>query len=134
MLSQLPRIMNWRAQASVLMGPHLLACALLLLPAQALAGAKEKLTALAPSGLVLVMDDKGNELVAQNADKPFVPASVAKIVTACLAMEVLGADYRFQTRFYLDGDRVLYIRGGGETFSDLRRAGAARVGAGRRNR
>jgi D-alanyl-D-alanine carboxypeptidase/D-alanyl-D-alanine-endopeptidase (penicillin-binding protein 4) len=31
-------------------------------------------------------------------------------------MEVLGADYRFQTRFYLDGDRVLYIRGGGDPF------------------
>ena len=99
-------------------GAHLLvlACALLLLPAQALAGAKEKVAALAPSGLVLVMDEKGNELVAQNADKPFVPASVAKIVTAWLAMEVLGGDYRFETRFYLDGDRVLYIRGGGDPF------------------
>src|SRR5215218_9979900 len=93
-----------------------LACALLLLPAQALGGAKEKLAALAPSGLVLVMDQKGNELVAQNADTPFVPASVAQIVTAWLAMEVLGADYRFETRFYLDGNRVLYIRGGGDTF------------------
>jgi hypothetical protein len=30
-----------------------LACALLLLPAQALAGVKEKVAALAPSGLVL---------------------------------------------------------------------------------
>jgi D-alanyl-D-alanine carboxypeptidase/D-alanyl-D-alanine-endopeptidase (penicillin-binding protein 4) len=100
------------------MWPHLLAlaCALLLLPAQALAGARETLAALAPSGLVLVIDDKGKELVAQNADKPFVPASVAKIVTAWLAMEVLGADYRFKTRFYLGGDRVLYIRGGGDPF------------------
>ena len=98
------------------MWPLLLACALLLLPAHALAGAREKLAALAPSGLVLVMDEKGNELVAQNADKPFVPASVAKVVTAWLALEVLGADYRFETRFYLDGDRVLYIRGGGDPF------------------
>ncbi len=112
MLSQLPRTTNWRARAGVLMWPHLLACAMLLLPAQALAGAREKLAALAPSGLVLVLDEKGNELVAQNADKPFVPASVAKVVTAWLAMEVLGADYRFKTRFYLSGDRVLYIRGG----------------------
>ena len=93
-----------------------LACALFLLPAQALGGPKEKVAALAPSGLVLVMDEKGNELVAQNADKPFVPASVAKIVTAWLAMEVLGADYRFETRFYLDRGRVLYIRGGGDPF------------------
>ena len=120
MLSQLRRSKaktNWRARARVLMGPHLLACALLLLPVQALAGGKEKkLTALAPSGLVLVMDEKSNELVAQNADKPFVPASVAKIVTAWLAMEVLGADYRFKTRFYLDDERVLYVRGGGDPF------------------
>src|SRR5215208_6601601 len=118
MLSQLPRTTNWRARAGVLMWSHLLAlaCALLLLPTQALAGPKEKLAALAPSGLVLVMDEKGNELVVQNADRPFVPASVAKIVTAWLAMEVLGADYRFQTRFYLDANRVLYIRGGGDPF------------------
>src|SRR3954469_12093902 len=93
-----------------------LACPLLLLPAQALAGPKEKVAALAPSGLVLVMDEKGNELVVQNADKPFVPASVAKIVTSWLAMEVLGGDYRFETRFYLDGDRALYIGGGGDPF------------------
>ena len=62
------------------MGPPLLAfaCALLLMPAQALAGAREKLAALAPSGLVLVMDEKSNELVVQNADEPFVPASVPR--------------------------------------------------------
>jgi serine-type D-Ala-D-Ala carboxypeptidase/endopeptidase (penicillin-binding protein 4) len=90
--------------------------ALLLLPAQALAGTKEKVAALAPSALVLVLDEQGNALVAQNADQPFVPASVAKVVTAWLAMEVLGGDYRFQTRFYLDGARKLYVRGGGDPF------------------
>ena len=93
-----------------------LACALLLLPAPALAGAKEKVAALAPSGLVLVVDEKSKELIAQNADQPFVPASVTKIVTAWLAMEVLGGGYRFETRFYLDKDRVLYVRGGGDPF------------------
>jgi len=90
--------------------------ALLLLPTQAWAGAKEEVAALAPSGVVLVVDEKGDELLAQNADKRFVPASVTKIVTAWLAMEVLGADYRFETRFYLDRNRVLYIRGGGDPF------------------
>jgi D-alanyl-D-alanine carboxypeptidase/D-alanyl-D-alanine-endopeptidase (penicillin-binding protein 4) len=93
-----------------------LALALLLLPAPALAGVKEKVAALAPPALVLVMDAEGNELVAQNTDKPFVPASVTKIVTAWLAMEVLGGDYRFETRFYLDDKRVLYVRGGGDPF------------------
>ena len=93
-----------------------LALVLLLLPAPALAGIKERVKALAPPGLVLVVDAKGNELVAQNADEPFVPASVTKIVTAWLTMEVLGGDYRFVTRFYLDDKRVLYVRGGGDPF------------------
>jgi D-alanyl-D-alanine carboxypeptidase/D-alanyl-D-alanine-endopeptidase (penicillin-binding protein 4) len=112
----------------------LFACALFLLPAQALAGAKEKVAALAPTGLVFVIDEQGNELVAQNADKPFVPASVAKIVTAWLALEILGADYRFETRFYLDAKRVLYIRGGGDPFlvseelAQLASALVARIG------
>jgi serine-type D-Ala-D-Ala carboxypeptidase/endopeptidase (penicillin-binding protein 4) len=93
-----------------------LALALLLLSAPALAGVKEEVAALAPPALVLVMDAEGNELVAQNTDEPFVPASVTKIVTAWLAMEVLGGDYRFETRFYLDDKRVLYVRGGGDPF------------------
>lgn len=93
-----------------------LALALFLLPAPVLADVKEKVAALAPPGLVLVMDAEGNELVAQNTEEPFVPASVTKIVTAWLAIEVLGGDYRFETRFYLDDKRVLYVRGGGDPF------------------
>jgi serine-type D-Ala-D-Ala carboxypeptidase/endopeptidase (penicillin-binding protein 4) len=95
---------------------RLLGLALLLAPATALADVKDKVAALDPSAVVLVVDAKGDELVAQNADQPFVPASVAKIVTAWLAIEVLGADYRFETRFYLDAKRVLYVRGGGDPF------------------
>ena len=93
-----------------------LAVALLLLPAPALAGIKEKIAALAPQGLVFVTDDGGNELMTQNVDEPFVPASVTKIVTAWLAMNVLGGDYRFETRFYIDNKRMLYVRGGGDPF------------------
>ena len=103
-------------RAGVAMWSRSLFFALLLLAAPALAGVKEKVGALAPQGLVLVVDDQGNELVAQNADELFVPASVTKIVTAWLAMEVLGGDYRFETRFYLDNKRVLYVRGGGDPF------------------
>jgi serine-type D-Ala-D-Ala carboxypeptidase/endopeptidase (penicillin-binding protein 4) len=98
------------------MWSRLLALALLLLPAPALAGVMDKIAALAPQGVVLVMDAQGAELAAQNADEPFVPASVAKIVTAWLALEALGGDYRFQTRFYLDDKRLLYVRGGGDPF------------------
>jgi D-alanyl-D-alanine carboxypeptidase/D-alanyl-D-alanine-endopeptidase (penicillin-binding protein 4) len=95
---------------------RLLVLALLLMATPALAGVKETIAALAPNALVLVLDAKGNELVAQNSDEPFVPASVAKIVTAWLAMDILGGNYRFETRFYLDDKRVLYVRGGGDPF------------------
>lgn len=94
----------------------LVAASLQILPSHALTGAAQKVKALAPSGLVYVIDADGNELISQNADKPFVPASVAKVVTAWLAMETLGADYRFKTQFYLDANRVLYVRGGGDPF------------------
>jgi serine-type D-Ala-D-Ala carboxypeptidase/endopeptidase (penicillin-binding protein 4) len=103
-------------RARFVLWPRVLLVAVLLLPASALAGVKEDIAALAPSGSVVVVDAAGHELAAQNADKPFVPASVAKIVTAWLAMEILGGDYRFETRFYLDDKRVLYVRGGGDPF------------------
>ncbi|WP_244400816.1 D-alanyl-D-alanine carboxypeptidase, partial [Aurantimonas manganoxydans] len=90
--------------------------AVLLLQAPAFADVKDRIASLAPSGLVFVLDEDGNELLAQNADQPFVPASVAKLVTAWLAMEELGGDYRFKTQFYLGDDRVLYVRGGGDPF------------------
>lgn len=90
--------------------------ALFLVCGPALAGVEDKVAATAPSGVVLVLDGAGNELVAQNASRSFVPASVAKLVTAWLALEVLGGDYRFKTNFYLDSDRVLYVRGGGDPF------------------
>jgi D-alanyl-D-alanine carboxypeptidase/D-alanyl-D-alanine-endopeptidase (penicillin-binding protein 4) len=98
------------------MWSRLLLLALLLHPARAFADVKAKVAALAPSALVLVMDAQGKELVAQNADEPFVPASVTKIVTSWLALQALGEDYRFETRFYLDSKRVLYVRGGGDPF------------------
>ena len=98
------------------MWSRLLLFALLLWPAQAFADITEKIAALAPSGFVLVVDSEDKVLVAQNADEPFVPASVTKIVTSWLALQVLGADYRFETRFYLDAKRVLYVQGGGDPF------------------
>jgi hypothetical protein len=72
----------------------------LLLSTPGLAGVKETVASLAPQGLVLVVDANGNELLAQNADEPFVPASVTKIVTAWMAMETLGGDYRFEAALF----------------------------------
>ncbi len=98
------------------MWSRLIVLIILLLPGPALADLKERIEELDPSALVYVVDAEGKELLAQNADKPFVPASVTKIVTAWLALDVLGEDYRFETKFYLDDKRVLYVRGGGDPF------------------
>jgi D-alanyl-D-alanine carboxypeptidase/D-alanyl-D-alanine-endopeptidase (penicillin-binding protein 4) len=111
-----PQVVEAAPKLEFAMWPRLFALALLLLSAPALAGVKEAVATLAPLGSVLVVDAQGNELVAQNVDEPFVPASVTKIVTAWLALEVLGGDYRFETRFYLDDKGVLYVRGGGDPF------------------
>ena len=88
----------------------------ILLTVSAEAGIKDTVKRLAPNGLVFVLDENGKTLVSQNANKPFVPASVAKIVTAWLALDVLGDDYRFETRFYMDSERVLYVRGSGDPY------------------
>lgn len=101
---------------NVIFRPFVFLTITLLTVASSHAGIKERVKALAPSGLVYVLDKNGNELVAQNADKPFVPASVAKIATAWLAIEVLGEDHRFKTRFYLGENRTLYVKGGGDPF------------------
>ena len=73
-VSALPYLCDVPVSARTLaMRSCLLLLALLLLPAPALAGAKEKVAALAPSGTVFVVDADGKELVAQNADKPLFP-------------------------------------------------------------
>jgi D-alanyl-D-alanine carboxypeptidase len=69
---------------------RLLVLALFLLPGSVLAGVKETVASLAPQGLVLVVDANGNELLAQNADEPFVPASVTKIVTYVMCHLAFG--------------------------------------------
>lgn len=69
----------------------------------------------APSdiGFVLIDLDDGRALAEQTADTLFIPASVAKLATVYPAQQLLGADYRFETRLYRAGDS-LYLKGGGD--------------------
>ena len=55
-----------------------------------------------------VVQFRGNEL--------FVPASTLKILTCLAALETLGSNYRFETRFFLDQNNNLYIQGFGDPF------------------
>ncbi|MEZ5272824.1 MAG: D-alanyl-D-alanine carboxypeptidase/D-alanyl-D-alanine-endopeptidase [Ilumatobacteraceae bacterium] len=61
----------------------------------------------------------GQPVASQNADLPLRPASTVKVVTASVALEVLGADYTYTTevRGNLAGGVVqgnLYLVGGGD--------------------
>lgn len=61
------------------------------------------------------------EVFAYQAEEGMVPASVMKAITSAAALRVLGANFRFETLVFIDGeirDNVLhgdlYIKGGGD--------------------
>jgi serine-type D-Ala-D-Ala carboxypeptidase/endopeptidase (penicillin-binding protein 4) len=64
-------------------------------------------------GFVLIDLDDGHALAEQTADALYIPASVAKLATVYPAQQVLGAEFRFQTRLYRVGN-ALYLQGGGD--------------------
>lgn len=61
-----------------------------------------------------VSDLQGKIISSCNPDESYVPASVIKLSTALAAFDILGADYRFTTEFYLDKENNLYIKGKGD--------------------
>jgi D-alanyl-D-alanine carboxypeptidase/D-alanyl-D-alanine-endopeptidase (penicillin-binding protein 4) len=54
-------------------------------------------------GLLIVDAATGETLYEKNADKYFVPASNMKLLTTALALDTLGADYRFRTTVETNG-------------------------------
>ncbi|MGI8641040.1 MAG: D-alanyl-D-alanine carboxypeptidase/D-alanyl-D-alanine endopeptidase [Pyrinomonadaceae bacterium] len=71
-------------------------------------------------GVFVVSLKDGRVIVAKDAQKLFNPASIQKILTSIVALDKLGADYRWKTSVYgsreiengvLDGDLTLYGRG-----------------------
>jgi len=53
-------------------------------------------------------------LLHHQADTPFIPASILKIVTAQLALETLSPAFRFETEFYVNSNNDLIIKGLGD--------------------
>ncbi|HVT52397.1 MAG TPA: D-alanyl-D-alanine carboxypeptidase, partial [Dongiaceae bacterium] len=64
-------------------------------------------------GFVVVDLDQVRPVAEWNADQLFIPASVAKLATVYAAEQILGADFKFQTRLYRAGDTI-YLQGGGD--------------------
>lgn len=71
-------------------------------------------------GVFVVSLKDGRVLVARDAQKLFNPASAQKIITSVVALDKLGADFRWKTKIYstekiengtLNGDLILYGQG-----------------------
>jgi len=66
------------------------------------------------SGVVLA-DDKGNIIYAENRDELFIPASILKILTSLASIDILGKNYHFPTNYFFDDNsQNLYIKGFGD--------------------
>jgi serine-type D-Ala-D-Ala carboxypeptidase/endopeptidase (penicillin-binding protein 4) len=61
-----------------------------------------------------VVTSNNNLLFSRHPEQLLVPASIWKIATSLLALETLGSDFRFETRFYVDAGNNLYIKGLGD--------------------
>ena len=103
------------------------------LPPSVLAALRRaQVPAEAMSALVLPVAGNQAERVRYRADQPINPASVMKLVTTYAAMDLLGPDFTWSTRFLTDGvvDKGtlrgnLYIKGGGDPKLVLERIQAA---------
>ncbi len=101
---------------SALLRHTALLCALLLLPTATTVSADPISRAVSLSNASLVVEEGGKEVVSANADRPMVPASTMKLVTALAAIERWGLDHRFTTDFYRGRDGRLWVKGGGDPY------------------
>ncbi len=87
----------------------------------ALTSGLEQVLAQAPPDTCLVVTTDAGVLFTRNGDLPLAPASTMKMLTAAVAMEVLGPDHRFATEVRspvgaIDGvlDADIHLVGGGD--------------------
>jgi len=80
------------------------------------AGADALRHALALPQASLLVEERGRVVISRYPDRPMVPASTMKILTALAAIERFGLDHRFHTDFYLGDDERLWIQGRGDPY------------------
>ncbi len=79
-------------------------------------------------GVCVVSQKDGQLIYSRNADRLFTPASNMKVYTTGVALDLLGADYRWRTSVYansppdatgrIDGSLILYGRGAPDLTSE----------------
>ncbi len=93
------------------------------------------LSALATSGIA-ILDSQGRALFVRREHAAAIPASTFKLLVAVTALQMLGPDYRFETRFEaldgphdgtLDGDLYLVGDGDPSLTADILRGGVGTI-------
>lgn len=80
----------------------------------------------------LVVEEGGRAVIARAPDRPMVPASTLKLLTALAAIDRWGLGHRFHTNFYRDPQGWLWVKGSGDPYivsEDLDRVAAALASA-----
>lgn len=77
---------------------------------------KQQIFKLVDKGCVLLNDESGKSLISYNAEEMLVPASIIKVLTSYIAIDILGKDFSFKTEFYKDKDNNLLIKGWGDPY------------------
>ncbi len=84
-------------------------------PASCGATRTEKLISLiGEEDSLLVVNPAGRIIISKNETQKRIPASILKIFTSLVALHYLGADYRYQTEFFIDKHSNLKIKGFGD--------------------
>lgn len=73
---------------------------------------------LLPESSLVVIDPDGRIVYEQAGQKPLIPASIFKVLTAYYAVQRWGLDHRFYTDFYLDAQSNLYVKAWGDPWLD----------------
>jgi D-alanyl-D-alanine carboxypeptidase/D-alanyl-D-alanine-endopeptidase (penicillin-binding protein 4) len=95
----------------------LLASGLPWSPSQVNAGTTDPVSrVLALPNASLMLEEGGRLQIARKSDRPMVPASTMKILTALAAIERWGLGHRFHTDFHRTEDGWLWALGGGDPY------------------
>lgn len=94
---------------------------------------ESKIRTLVVNGTVVLNDESGKPLISIGADKLLMPASIIKVLTSQIALDILGPEYRFRTECFANSKSDLVVKGFGDPYfvsDEIRGFAKALKGAG----
>jgi len=105
-----------RVSAQRFLSPALALTSLFFAPGAVAATTETLHTAVAMPKASLVAEDGGRTVIAHQSERPMIPASTMKILTALASIQRWGLDHRFHTDFYRSQDGWLWVKGYGDPY------------------